>query len=104
MAEISRRTVLKAAGLVGVAVLPQARTAAAPKPADTQPVTYLFLNSEEASFVEAAVSRLIPEDDQWPGAVKAGVPSYIDKQLATGSARRVSDARRWRSVSSQACA
>jgi gluconate 2-dehydrogenase gamma chain len=44
--------------------------------------TYLFLNSDEASFVEAAVARLIPEDDQWPGALKAGVPNYIDKQLA----------------------
>src|ERR1700692_4039628 len=82
MVEISRRTVLKAAGLVGVAVLPQSRVAAAPKSADTQPVAYLFLNSEEAAFVEAAVSRLIPDEDQWPGAFKAGVPNYIDKQLA----------------------
>jgi len=67
---------------VGVAVLPQSRAAAASKPAGTQPVAYLFLNSEEAAFVEAAASRLIPDDDQWPGALKAGVPSYIDKQLA----------------------
>src|SRR6202051_36916 len=98
MAEISRRTVLKAAGLVGVAVLPQARGAAAPKPADTQPVTYLFLNSEEAAFVEAAVSRLIPDDDQWPGAVKAGVPSYIDKQLAGawGAGERLYRSGPWR--------
>jgi len=49
---------------------------------NAQLTTYLFLNSDEASFVEAAVSRLIPEDDQWPGALKAGVPNYIDKQLA----------------------
>jgi gluconate 2-dehydrogenase gamma chain len=49
---------------------------------NTQLTTYLFLNSDEASFVEAAVARLIPEDDQWPGALKAGVPNYIDKQLA----------------------
>jgi gluconate 2-dehydrogenase gamma chain len=98
MAEISRRTVLKAAGLVGVAVLPQSRAAAAPKPADTQPVTYLFLNSEEAAFVEAAVSRLIPDDDQWPGAVKAGVPSYIDKQLAGawGAGERLYRSGPWR--------
>src|SRR6202049_565540 len=82
MADISRRTVLKAVGLVGVAVLPQSRVAAAPKSPDTQPVTYLFLNSEEAAFVEAALSRLIPDDNQWPGAIKAGVPNYLDKQLA----------------------
>src|SRR6202165_4476061 len=91
MVEISRRMVLKAAGLAGVAVLPQSRAAAAPKSADTPPVTYLFLNSEEAAFVEAAVSRLIPDDDQWPGAIKAGVPNYIDKQLggAWGAGERL---------------
>jgi gluconate 2-dehydrogenase gamma chain len=98
MVEISRRTVLKAAGLVGVAVLPQARVAAAPKAADTQPVTYLFLNGEEAAFVEAAVSRLIPDDDQWPGAIKAGVPSYIDRQLAGawGAGERLYRSGPWR--------
>jgi gluconate 2-dehydrogenase gamma chain len=98
MVDISRRTVLKAAGLVGVAVLPQSRAAAAPKPADTQPVAWLFLNSEEAAFVEAAVSRLIPDDDQWPGALKAGVPSYIDKQLAGawGAGERLYRSGPWR--------
>jgi gluconate 2-dehydrogenase gamma chain len=44
--------------------------------------TYLFFNKQEAQFVEAAVSRLIPKDDQWGGALEAGVPNYIDKQLA----------------------
>jgi gluconate 2-dehydrogenase gamma chain len=98
MVEISRRTVLKAAGLVSVAVLPQSRAAAAPKAAGTQPVTYLFLNSEEAAFVEAAVSRLIPDDDQWPGAFKAGVPNYIDKQLAGawGAGERLYRSGPWR--------
>ena len=98
MVEISRRTVLKAAGLVSVAVLPQSRAAAAPKAAGTQPVAYLFLNSEEAAFVEAAVSRLIPDDDQWPGAFKAGVPNYIDKQLAGawGAGERLYRSGPWR--------
>jgi gluconate 2-dehydrogenase gamma chain len=80
--EFSRRALLKATGVIGVAVLPRALIAAGPTPANTQSVTYLFLNSEEAAFVEAAVSRLIPDDEQWPGALKAGVPNYIDKQLA----------------------
>src|SRR5882672_11599190 len=98
MVEISRRTVLKAAGIVGVAALPQSRVAAAPKSADTQPVAYLFLNSEEAAFVEAAVSRLIPDEDQWPGAFKAGVPNYIDKQLAGawGAGERLYRSGPWR--------
>lgn len=43
---------------------------------------YLFLNTQEVAFVEAAVSRLIPVDEKWPGALEAGVPNYIDKQLA----------------------
>ncbi|MBY0338832.1 MAG: gluconate 2-dehydrogenase subunit 3 family protein [Acetobacteraceae bacterium] len=41
-----------------------------------------FLDAAEAAFVSAAVDLLIPADDQWPGAVWAGVPSYIDGQLA----------------------
>ena len=98
MVEISRRMVLKAAGLVGVAVLPQSRAAAAPKSADTPPVTYLFLNSEEAAFVEGAVARLITDDDQWPGAIQAGVPNYIDKQLAGawGAGERLYRSGPWR--------
>jgi gluconate 2-dehydrogenase gamma chain len=81
MADISRRTMLRAAGAMG-AVLPGALAAAGPAPANAQPVTYLFLNSDEAGFVEAAVARLIPVDDQGPGAIEAGVPGFIDKQLA----------------------
>jgi gluconate 2-dehydrogenase gamma chain len=46
------------------------------------PTTYLFFNPEEAAFIEAAVARLIPADDQWPGALEAAVPNYMDKQLA----------------------
>jgi gluconate 2-dehydrogenase gamma chain len=44
--------------------------------------TYVFVNSEEAAFIEAAVARLIPADEEWPGALEACVPNYIDKQLA----------------------
>ena len=64
-----------------------------------QLTTYLFLNSDEASFLEAAVARLIPEDDQWPGALKAGVPNYIDKQLAGawGVGERLYRSGPWRS-------
>ena len=43
---------------------------------------YTFFNSDEATFIEAAVSRLIPADDSGPGAIEAGVPEYIDRQLA----------------------
>src|SRR3954453_22518586 len=43
---------------------------------------YTFFSSDEASFVEAAVARLIPSDDLGPGAKEAGVPIFIDRQLA----------------------
>lgn len=48
---------------------------------DEQP-GYLFFNASEAAFIEAAVARLIPSDDAGPGAVEAGVPRFIDRQLA----------------------
>lgn len=52
---------------------------------------YIFLNAEEARFLEAAVERLIPADDVGPGALQAGVPSFIDKQLggAWGAGERL---------------
>ena len=59
--------------------------------AQAQPTTYLFFNTDEAAFIEAAVARLIPADDRWPGALEAGVPNYIDKQLngAWGAGERL---------------
>ena len=43
---------------------------------------YLFFTAEEAAFIEAAVARLIPKDELGPGALEAGVPRFIDRQLA----------------------
>jgi gluconate 2-dehydrogenase gamma chain len=78
------------AGFAGESPAQESRLAQAGAPAPTAPpqassaqaTTYLFLNSEEAAFIEAAVARLIPADEKWPGALEAGVPNYIDKQLA----------------------
>jgi len=36
----------------------------------------------ERAFIEAAVARLIPNDPVGPGAVEAGVPFFLDRQLA----------------------
>ena len=52
-----------------------------PDAIDTRP-GYLYFSAEEAAFVEAAVARLIPADDLGPGALEAGVPRFIDRQLA----------------------
>jgi gluconate 2-dehydrogenase gamma chain len=43
---------------------------------------YLFLDPAEAAFIEAAAARLIPSDATGPGAIEAGVPRFIDRQLA----------------------
>ena len=42
-----------------------------------------FFNPEEFAFIKAAVSRLIPKDEKGPGALEAGVPEFIDRQLQT---------------------
>lgn len=42
---------------------------------------YLFFTAAEAQFMEAACARLIPDDATGPGAVQAGVPAFIDRQL-----------------------
>lgn len=50
-----------------------------------------FLAPEEMEFVSAAVARLIPSDALGPGADQAGVPTFIDLQLAGPYGR----AERW---------
>jgi gluconate 2-dehydrogenase gamma chain len=102
MTDLSRRTIIKGTGAIGAAMLPAtakiARADSANSHGSGSPTnapsggagasheapstTYLFFNTEEAAFVEAAVARLIPKDDQWAGALEAGAPNYIDKQLA----------------------
>lgn len=42
-----------------------------------------FFDTAEWRFVQAAAARLIPADELGPGALEAGVPEYIDRQMAT---------------------
>jgi len=79
----SRRSFLRNAGLTAVATAQAtvARAQAAP-PGQDLPAAYIFFNEQEAAFVEAATARLIPSDETGPGAREAGVPQYIDRQLA----------------------
>src|SRR5271167_2283203 len=59
--------------------------------------TYLFFNADEAGFIEAACERLIPADEYGPGALGAGVPNYLDKQLggAWGAGERLYRSGPW---------
>jgi len=91
-----RRAFLKSLGTVGatgvaamvsgeVAAEPQSASASKPAAAaqaSAQPHAYTFLSPPEAAFVEAAVDRLIPEDDLTPGGTACGVATFIDRQLA----------------------
>ena len=103
MDKLSRRDLLKVASMAGAAAtVPMARSEALPAQAAVQQdqgqnaqapggkqsehgqghEVLFFFNEEEAKFIRAAVDRLIPGDDQWGGAEKAGVLFYIDRQLA----------------------
>jgi gluconate 2-dehydrogenase gamma chain len=92
---VSRRDLLLTAG--GTA----AAAAGTAPPTSAQPANHPshrpgaevwhFFNAEEAALVTAAVDRLIPPDEAFTGAVGAGVPQYIDLQLASayGSGARL---------------
>jgi gluconate 2-dehydrogenase gamma chain len=41
----------------------------------------VFFHPQEWTFIQAAVARLIPSDDLGPGAIEAGVPEFIDRQM-----------------------
>ncbi|HZV79471.1 MAG TPA: gluconate 2-dehydrogenase subunit 3 family protein [Candidatus Binatus sp.] len=55
---------------------------AQPNKALTEPEAYTFLTPPEQAFIEAACDRIIPADPPGPAASAAGVPYYIDGQLA----------------------
>jgi gluconate 2-dehydrogenase gamma chain len=56
---------------------PAPNTPAAP---DYRPT---FFTPAEWAFINAACARLIPADENGPGAVELGVPQYIDRHMGT---------------------
>ena len=81
MTLLLRRRDLLASTAVALAVA-LTECAAAPEPPGGGIAFYSFFQPDEAAFVDAAVSRLIPADASGPGAKEAGVTYYIDGQLA----------------------
>jgi gluconate 2-dehydrogenase gamma chain len=78
---IDRRKFLLGAGpAAGLASLVSAGCERRPGTQDTLYVPTYF-HPTEWEFVRAAVSRLIPADGAGPGAVEAGVPEFIDRQM-----------------------
>jgi gluconate 2-dehydrogenase gamma chain len=104
MGKVTRRSFVTTVGAASVvpaaALLAPAPSAAGPEAAKSAaPVnpTYLFFNAPEALFIEAACECLIPADESGPGAVAAGVPAYIDRQLsgAWGAGERLYRSGPW---------
>jgi gluconate 2-dehydrogenase gamma chain len=116
MSNLSRRSFVKSIGATSLAtaaplaaapLLAAADAPASPPQVSHPQVThpeatrdqslYLFFNAEEAAFIEAACERLIPGDEVGPGALDAGVPNYLDKQLggAWGSGERLYRSGPW---------
>jgi len=76
---------------------PDASGIATPDVSAADRPTYLFFNAAEVLFIEAACERLIPADENGPGALGAGVPNYLDKQLggAWGAGERLYRSGPW---------
>ncbi|HJV53643.1 MAG TPA: gluconate 2-dehydrogenase subunit 3 family protein [Noviherbaspirillum sp.] len=100
MEKLSRRSFFKVAGAAVASTAAEvhaARSGTKSAAAHSSPAPYTFFKPEEANFIEAAVARLIPADELGPGAVEAGVPSYLDKQLggAWGAGERLYRSGPW---------
>ena len=83
---VTRRTVIASATLVPLAALtsapsPVAAQTAAPAAARTQASASAF-SKDQRRVLEAFVDRLVPKDENGPGAVECGVIDYIDGSLA----------------------
>ncbi len=80
----SRRQLFRSFGAATLAVvaLPGCDSRA---PATAQAAAYApsFFAPDEWAFVNAASARLVPNDGLGPGAVEAGVPEFIDRQMGT---------------------
>ena len=102
MDNVSRRDFLKLGA--ATAALPAGLTANAAAAATAKTTggksspTYMFFNSAEAAFIEAATERLIPPDATGPSARQSEVPRFIDRQLsgAWGTGERLYRSGPWR--------
>lgn len=88
---LTRRNLFRWGGLAGIAMaIPAAGTARVPVAlADPQRATEagkaaVALTTEQDAVLTAFVDRLIPSDATGPGAVQAGVPSFIARSLEGG--------------------
>lgn len=89
IAIVPAATAFTAGGITGATMAQPSSAAAPPAPAAVTPpgaphapvYTPVYFNAAEWAFLQAAVARLIPSDDAGPGAIEAGVPEFIDRQM-----------------------
>jgi len=75
--------VVGSAPIAGAAVAAAAPLAASPQAdAPAFSTAWTFFNANEGRAAEAAVARIIPADENGPGAREAGVAVFLDRQLA----------------------
>jgi gluconate 2-dehydrogenase gamma chain len=79
-AQLSRRQLLKRAGLVGAAAICLPQPPAQAQTAGRSQV-WETLTATEAETLEAITGRLIPSDANGPGALEAQAARYIDRAL-----------------------
>ena len=93
--ELDRRDFLKGAVVGGTAAVGTAamapadmaqaqQLAGAAKSAGSSAAGYVFLDLEEAAFVEALVDHMVPADELTPNGTDLGINIYIDRALAGG--------------------
>jgi gluconate 2-dehydrogenase gamma chain len=78
----ARRRLLKAALAPSAATIVPLRFVSNASASVAEPGQYAYFTPVEFTWVEAAASRLIPNDDLGPGAKEAGVATFIDRQLS----------------------
>ena len=78
---LSRRELLKRAGVVGVAAAAPAGVLTSEASSVRERDALETFTAAEAEAVEAIVDRLIPSDANGPGAAEARVARYIDRAL-----------------------
>ncbi len=78
MAIVPASTLVVGGLTVGCTNAADGKTAQAAKPYEPT-----YFTKAEWAFIEAAVDHLIPADEYGPGAIAAGVPEFIDRQMET---------------------
>jgi gluconate 2-dehydrogenase gamma chain len=85
---LSRRELIKGVGAAGIALAIPAGIASQSETAEAAPpppegASFKSFTPAEGATMSAIVERVIPTDENGPGAIAAGVPVYIDRLLAS---------------------